>query len=229
VNDELTCTQANDLLAAYATDSLIEEERCAFTAHLAECRLHDEELAGYRAVTSRLPSAIPPVEPPLQLRSSLLSSFDSLINAQTESEPIAPRPQRGILHLVGNTGFAYGLAAVAVLVAVLALAGLAVIDTGGEDVRQVRNAADGGQFVLTYLPGRQVGVIDLNLPVLPSGRVYQAWQITDRGPESLGVVANSGATAFKADLSRATNIAFTDEPSGGSTQPTTTPRLVTKF
>jgi anti-sigma-K factor RskA len=231
MNDEMTCDQANWLIAAYTTDSLVEEERCAFTAHLAECRLHDEELTAYRAVASRLPSALDPVQPPSQLRGNLLRSFDGLVNAPAEPEDIvSTAPTRpGLFGFLRAPGFAYGLAA-ALAVAVIALAGLVLTqDSGGESVRQVANAADGGQLNLTYLPNRQVGVIDLSMPALPANRAYQAWQITASGPVSLGIVASRGTTAFSADLSRATNIAVTVEPAGGSAQPTTTPMLVTKF
>jgi anti-sigma-K factor RskA len=234
MNDAMTCEDANWLLAAYVTDSLADEERYAFAAHLVECRLHDPELNGYRTVASRLPSVINPVQAPSQLRSSLLSSFDVLVNApRTQEAPqtvaVAAPGRSSLFGWLRAPGFAYGLAA-ALAVAVIALAGLAVTrGSGGENIRRVTNEADGGQLDLTYLPDNKLGVFDLNLPALASNRVYQAWQITDAGPVSLGLVAGQGATAFNADLSRATNIAITVEPAGGSPQPTTAPILVTKF
>ncbi len=232
MNDELTCNQADLLLAGYAIDSLVEEERCSFLAHLAECRLHDEELAGYRAVTSKLPVVIDPVAPPSQLRSNLLRNFDAMSNAPAESEPLpSTPPKRNILGLLRTPNFAYGIAA-ALLVAVVALAAVAVSGrstTAGERVTQVANSAAIGKLNLTYLPAKQVGILNLDLPALPSGRIYQAWQITGSGPVSLGTVSNSGPTAFSADLSATSAIAVSIEPTGGSPQPTTTPLLVTKL
>jgi anti-sigma-K factor RskA len=81
-----------------------------------------------------------------------------------------------------------------------------------------------------YLPDDDVVVLDVNLPDAPPNSVYQAWQISDGQPVSLGLLeANQGATAFAANLGNATAVAISVEPPGGSQAPTTTPILVSEF
>ena len=113
MNDELTCAQIEELMPSYVVDALVEEERCSFLAHLAECRRHDDDMAAYRALESRLTSAIDPVAPAAQVRSSLLRSFDALVAAGAPAEEATSRPaSRGrVLRLMRAPVFAYGLAA----------------------------------------------------------------------------------------------------------------------
>lgn len=63
----------------------------------------------------------------------------------------------------------------------------------------------------------------------PAGRAYQAWGIFEDGPLSLGVVWATGAIAFRADLTDASAVAITEEPAGGSPQPTSDPLVVAEL
>ena len=72
------------------------------------------------------------------------------------------------------------------------------------------------------------------MPPLESGRVYQAWGIYDGKPVSLGVLPHEAhMVAIEADLAGASTFAITEEPPGGSDQPTSDaardrkPRLAT--
>ena len=75
---------------------------------------------------------------------------------------------------------------------------------------------------MTYLPDRDLAVLNFDMPALASGRTYQAWFIIDGKPVSLGVLSqNSGTVTFAANLDKAQAVALSIEPMGGSKTPTT--------
>jgi len=70
------------------------------------------------------------------------------------------------------------------------------------------------------------------LPVQRSGRVYQAW--LQRGkkiePSSVFVVGKDGSgSAAVGDLDGVSTVMVSEEPAGGSDQPTTKPVLIAKL
>ncbi len=89
--NQLSCGEIDELLAAFATDALEEDDLHAVTAHLAECRNHDEALASLRATFEQLGGAVLSVEPPAGLKTSLLEAFDKELTASTlGTAPAAP-------------------------------------------------------------------------------------------------------------------------------------------
>jgi anti-sigma-K factor RskA len=58
-----------------------------------------------------------------------------------------------------------------------------------------------------------------DMPPLQEGRVYQAWVVYDGRSVSLGVMPHEPTVSMKADLQGATMFAITDEPMGGSAEP----------
>ena len=224
MNDELTCAQIEELMPSYVVDALVEEERCSFLAHLAECRRHDDDMAAYRALESRLTSAIDPVAPAAQVRSSLLRSFDALVAAGAPAEEATSRPaSRGrVLRLMRAPVFAYGLAA-AFLALAIGLGAMAIgSDGGGASLTRVAISQGNMTLKVSYLPDQQLAVLEMNMPQLPANRTYQAWRIVDGRPVSLGVMGQGGPSlvAFNVDLSRAAAVALSVEPTGGSATPT---------
>lgn len=218
----MNCEQIDELLAAFSLDALTSEDAAAVRAHLVTCRRHDEALGGLQAVADLLPLAAAEREPRAELRSRLLDAFDGEV-AATRVRPIssARRPS-----FAPRYRFAY-LAAAAVLV--LTIVGLAVwnivLQTGGghEGMMVVQLVGDTGSGELVYVPDQQVAVIKLDLPELPSDRTYQAWRIDNGQKASLGLVPSTGVVAMDVDLSDAGSVAISEEPAGGSDQPTTTP------
>jgi anti-sigma-K factor RskA len=232
MNRDLNCDQAESLVEAYVLQSLEEQELCAFTAHVAECRRHDDDLTALRAVAARLPVAIDPVAPPSRLRSDLLRSFDVEVAAPTAGleEPVAPA-RAGVWRLFRSTGFAYGLAAA--LVAISVGLGVLALTAGDDDAGVTRIAVSqgGASMRVVYEHDSHLGLLQVDLPQLAPGRAYQAWFIPSQGnPVSMGVLSsNQGPMAFNVDLSNATALAISVEPAGGSPQPTTTPILVAEL
>lgn len=242
------CSDAAEALPAYALNALPEEERLALIEHLAECREHDEELAAYRGVASRLPlvAAASPAKPPESLRSSLLDAFDRevsgapaaaaepVVAAVSEPEPSpvepaapitalpAPRRSAGIFAIFQQPALAYGIAA-ALLIAVLGLtAWNLTLQDDGTSMLQASATAPGMSLNVEYYADQKVAVLNIDMPPPPAGQVYQAWMIADGKPVSMGVIeGNKGRMAFAADMAGATGVAVSQEPIGGSTTPST--------
>jgi len=59
-------------IPAFASGALEPEEALQVCTHLARCQFCRAELAAYQAVVGRLCYAIPPQEPPAQLRERIL-------------------------------------------------------------------------------------------------------------------------------------------------------------
>jgi anti-sigma-K factor RskA len=231
--NEYTCRDIDEMLVGYAADALEESQRCAVSEHLAECRRHDTELTAVRGDLERLAVSVSPVEPPDRLRSRLLSAFDEAV-ASPEPAPVSitTAPSAAKRGLFSTSGFAYAVAAAMLALAIgLGAWGLSRDDGGGnEDVIVAQSSQSGASMQVTYVPSEKVAVMDVNLPALPPGRVYQAWRIDGGAPVSLGVVeTNSGSVAMHADLEGATAVAISVEPTGGSSAPTTNPVLVAEL
>jgi hypothetical protein len=243
------CNDAVEALAAYALDALDAGERLLLVEHLAECREHDEELAAYRMVATRLPLIVEPPAMPAALKGNLLDAFDRekasspLPLPASAAAPVSgpeatprrvavpePQPQRGgFFAIFRQPALAYGMAA-ALLIAVL---GLAVWNFNLRDDNNVMTTAAAGPGMsinVTYYEDQQVAVFDVDMPPPASGQVYQAWMIADGKPVSVGLLtSNSGRQAFATDMAGATAVAISVEPAGGSQQPTTTPVVIANF
>lgn len=234
--NDFRCSEVDDLLTVYAADALDEDERCAVATHLAECRNHDAELVAVRADLDRIAVAVGPVEPPAGLRSSLLDAFDRELAGQTaasETAPAAPptpiRQPAARPRMLSFAGFGYAMAA-ALLVIAVGLGAWGLSRGGDSGVVQANASEDGNSLQLTYVKDEHLAVLDVDLSAPPEGHTYQAWQIVDGAPVSVGLLTtHAGQVAFTADLADASAIALSVEPLGGSPAPTTTPILVTEL
>jgi anti-sigma-K factor RskA len=72
-------------------------------------------------------------------------------------------------------------------------------------------------------PATAALVVTRDLHNLPTGRTYQLWLLGGPAPRSAGLVAGGGASVIVETSAADTGVAITDEPDGGSPQPTTTP------
>ncbi len=223
--NEYTCREIDEQLAAYAAHALEETEICAVANHLAECRRHDEELTAMRADFERLAASVQPVEPPSRLRDSLLTAFDEAIAAPEPAHiHVSPARRKSIF---STSGFAYAVAAAMLALAVGVGAWGLSRDGGNGDVIVAQSSTGGASMQVTYVPDQKVAVMEVDLPPLPAGRVYQAWRIDGGSPVSLGLLeTNTGSVAMVGDLEGASAVALSVEPAGGSPAPTTNPILI---
>jgi anti-sigma-K factor RskA len=235
--NDYRCSEVDDLLTGYAADALDEDERCGVAGHLAECRDHDGELSAIRADFERVAFAVSTVEPPAALRTKLLDAFDREVAGNAAAAqavtPLRRREERRESpksRFWSTAGLGYALAAVLLVVA----AGLSIwgLSRGSDDDGVVLATTNEGEhsMQITYVKDEQLAVLDVDLSAPPEGHTYQAWQIVDGAPVSVGVLnTHSGQVAFSADLDSASAVALSVEPLGGSAAPTTTPILVTEL
>src|SRR5262245_45988152 len=93
----LTCDQCEALLPGYLMSALEVAEAAAVAEHLHTCDRCQASLVAYEAVCNRLAQAVPPYEPPADLRQRLMAAVtDTLPLAARawvpEPAPAAPEP-----------------------------------------------------------------------------------------------------------------------------------------
>lgn len=250
MNGKLTNDHAWDgFAAAYALDAMDAGEREEFETHLAGCERCQAELAEMREVAAALAHAAPAAAPPPALRERVLAEA-----RQVRPITAARRPERAPRLAWLATAASVALALLAgwqyrqarqesatlareyasarealaqrdsLLGALLAPQVQTIQLTAGEHAPSVR---------LFWNRERNLVVMTAaNLPPAGPGRTYQLWGIAaGHDPVSLGTfdASPSGearlAVAVPAELQLAVS-AITEEPEGGSPQPTTTPFLV---
>jgi anti-sigma-K factor RskA len=238
-------TELHVLTGAYVLDALDDDEREVFEAHLDTCEPCAREVQELRATAAQLSAANHEI-PPARLRERIL--LEAARTPQESPDPgVHPaRPEdRGPL-----PRWAYRLAAAAVAVLVVAVAGLGyvVIDLNDRldetqaasdriaevlaapDASIVTSEADGvsGRVVVSADRGEAV-IVTSGLQPAPSEHVYQLWLIDDDGATSAGLFdtdADGRAVEVLAgDLAEVAAIGVTLEPAGGSPQPTADPVL----
>jgi anti-sigma-K factor RskA len=229
------------LAAPYALDALDGDDRPAFEAHLAGCAVCQAEVRSFREVAGRLAAAAPPTEPAAALRARVLREA----HRARSRAPIAPwLAAAAMLVLALAAGYGYWRErgdrralerAVALVQDSLAARDslLAAVLAPGVGTANLAATGKPPSARLFWNPARRVVVIAVyDLPPAPAGRTYQLWGIaTGKAPVSLGVFNPrpdgrlTTAMSVPADLMFQVT-AVTEEPAGGSPQPTQTPFLL---
>ncbi len=97
------------------------------------------------------------------------------------------------------------------------------------DVRAVSGRSPVGDLTGTVVMSEQrrtAVLVASELPELPEGRVYEAWTMKGEDPTPAGIFAPDGSDAvveLTDETFDADSVAVTQEPAGGSEQPTTDP------
>lgn len=222
--------ELHELAAPYALDALDERERAAFEAHLGRCEGCRRDVAELTATAGELAGAVAEAPPP-ELRAAVLAQV-----ADTRQQPPAvsslddhrSRRAARVPRL---------LAAAAALVVVAGLATAVVLQQGRlaelEAVEQLATASDvtltelsgPGEGELRLLSSQEEGSVAVvgELPPPGEGRTYQLWLIDDAGPASAGTFGPEGTRVehlAEGDVAAAVAVGVTEEPAGGSPQPT---------
>jgi anti-sigma-K factor RskA len=218
------------LTGAYVLNALDDVERRRFEQHLASCASCQDEVESLRVTVDDLAGAASE-EPPLSLKASVLTE----VGRTRQVSSVRGR---------SRSGATFGrLASAAAIVAALGLGGFALqqrsraytYKTAAEivrapDARIIRLTGATGSAQLTYAPSVGSGVlVTEGLAAAPTGRTYQAWAIEDGTPRSLGTftvaASRSGSVRVRSVPAAGAIVAVTEEPAGGSPQPTSTPLL----
>ncbi|MCB1246342.1 MAG: anti-sigma factor, partial [Acidimicrobiia bacterium] len=202
------------LVAAYALDALDTEEAAAFEAHLTDCEACCAELDQLRETAAALAEGLE-TDPPASLKRSVMDAIDS--------EPIPLTRRRRTLRRVATAAVA--AAAVLALVVLVTSGGRSTIDDVLAAPDAVTIPMDGthGTAAFTYSASLGDGVFHGEALVeLPGDQVYQLWVIrdTDPVPDATFTPATDPEVLITG-LAAGEVIAYTVEPTGGSTAPTT--------
>ncbi|MBE1549646.1 anti-sigma-K factor RskA [Mycobacterium sp. OAS707] len=213
-------------LHAVPDAELAEIERRVAAAPPDVAQAFADEVRAVRE-TMAVVSAATAVEPPDHLRASLL--------AEVSSDPVRTLGRRV------NRWQTIGLAAAAAVIIGLGALGVGIAlqpkptpSTAEEvfaapDVRTVSGEIPtGGTATVVFSREKHAGVLVMNNVAPPApGTVYQMWLIDDKGAKSAGTMdaknVAPSTTAVLPDLGDSRTLAFTVEPPGGSTQPTSAP------
>jgi anti-sigma-K factor RskA len=241
----MTDHQWLELAAPYALGALGAEEHPGFERHLTECGTCRAEVQALREIGGLLAHAAPAATPPPTLR-------DRVLREARQVRPIGRR-QAGWrvwapwLAAAASVVLALGAGLQARRSAQLARtleAQIAARDSTlaallGPEVHVVSLAVTGRQPAarVFWNHGRQLFVVTaFDLPAAPPGRTYQLWAVPKgKAPISMGTFntdRNGRATVVLPVDRGITQLGFidfcglTEEPAGGSPQPTETPRLL---
>jgi len=213
-------------LHAVPDDELAEIERRVTTAPPDVAQAFADEVRAVRE-TMAVMSAGTAVEPPDHLRASLL--------AEVSSDPVRTLSRRikrwQTIGLAAAAAVIIGLGALGVGIALQPKPTPSTAEQvfAAPDVRTVSGEIpSGGTATVVFSREKHAGLLVMNNVAPPApGTVYQMWLIDDKGPKSAGTMdaknVAPSTTAVLPDLGDSQTLAFTVEPPGGSTQPTSAP------
>ena len=233
----------DDALAAYALDALESSEAARLEGHLATCAACRAEVAILRDASALLATTVVRVQPSAGMRARVLAKAvatrGTAAPAATRMTPWRMTPwllAAASLVITLGLGAAYARERSARLDLVASAAMLERVL--GPEVETTTLAATGTAPSLRLFWDHEARVMIVSarrLPPAPIGRTYQLWGIgADGKPVGLGTFntqPDGGAvvTLTVAGDTRFDVSAVTDEPEGGSPQPTTTPFLVGRW
>ena len=249
----MTSHEWQEQAAPYALGILAPEERRAFEVHLAGCDECRADVRAYTEVAAALAHAAPTAEPPGALRDRVLAEARRVrpIGAGAREPRRARLPwlaaAAALLLAAGGAMATWRLTtrvhdlerSLAVRDSVHAADSAALVLLTGPDVNVVSlagtNRAPSARVVWNHALNRFV-VFAFDLPAAPAGRTYQLWAIAKgHAPLSMGTFNTDAQGRARvvltvdrqiAALGFVENCGLTEEPSGGSLQPTETPRLL---
>lgn len=198
------------------------------------------ELDHYRAVAAELAS-LHETAPPPRLKDEVLQRIDDAGSSSPDVVPLrtARRHRRAMWIMSAVASVSLAVAVPSLTVAITQYnRSVEATDTFRELTRMVTSpdaqvtgtTTTGGGRLAAVTAGDEHLVVARDLPALYSDRDYQLWTLDDDGnPTSAGVFdGESGLISVASDSPGQTTraLAVTDEPSGGSPEPTTDPVVV---
>ena len=242
----MTDHQWSELAAPYALGALDPEERARFEAHLAECAVCRGEVQSLREVTALLANTAPAAAPPAALRDRILREARRVRPIGARRAGLGPwLAAAASLVLALGIGYAYlreraareqARASLAAARDSLAVRDSLVATLLSPDAGTAALAATGqapSARVFWSPSRRRVVMAVFHLAPAPVGRTYQLWAIAQGKPVSIGIFNTSPDGRLVAEMALPVDLKFeltavTEEPAGGSPQPTQQPFLVGK-
>ena len=228
--------RTQELLPGYALGALTAEEAESVRRHVRRCASCAATLRLMAETAASLPLAIEEVKPPPGLRHRVMAA------ARQAPDPAAAEAERRPVLEVLRGGFRPSLLAPAAVAAALLVSLLAWNVSLQRQLDQARQrlageaalhgvmagGGSGAAGTVTYLPQQGTALVALRgLRAPASGRSYELWLIPASGRPQAVAVFTPDADGTKLlvvgqDI-RGSRLAVSDEPEGGSPQPTTAP------
>ncbi len=234
----MTEHRRTELAAPYALGSLDPQERAEFERHLETCASCRAEVQSFREVSGLLALGVAHATPPAELRARVLR------RGRRARPAILPWAAAAAVVLAMLGGFGYWrvanearvlrtrldvtqsqLDSTKYVVAALLDSSVAITDLAA--------TGKAPSMRLYWNRARHIVVVAaFDLPPAPAGRTYQLWAIEKgRAPVSVGTFnsAPSGRTVVTLQMPAGVQpevSAVTEEPAGGSPQPTQQPFLI---
>jgi len=213
-----------ELAAPYALGALDPAERAEFERHLETCASCRAEVQSFHEVSGLFARGVAQATPPAELRARVLRQ------ARRARPAILPWAAAAAVVLAILGGFGYWRAreeldSTKYVVAALLDSSVAITDLAA--------TGKAPSMRLYWNRARNIVVVAaFDLPPAPAGRTYQLWAIEKgRAPVSVGTFnsAPSGRTVIALQMPAGVQpevSAVTEEPAGGSPEPTQQPFLV---
>lgn len=205
-------------LAAYMLGALEPDEAAGFERHLAGCERCREEMRWFEPALQVLPESVERQEPPPRLRESLMAEV------RADVRPAPRRSRRWLLRPA--------VAFAAIVLVAAAVAGYEIGKGGGDEGGEstVLSTREHGVSVKMVREG-DGGTLHLaNLHQLPPGKVLEAWVRREGEVEAVPALLvpdrEGRAETTIADMNGVDTVMVTEEPQGGSEEPTS-PAIVT--
>jgi anti-sigma-K factor RskA len=223
-----------DVLPALALGSLDSDEAVRAQEHLSSCLICRSELSDFESLAAQMAFAIPPVEPPPDLRNRLMERVQAP-RPQPQPRPVQKVPSRSWWERLLP---AWGVASLVLIIALAAFNLLLWQRFNGMDffttpgglravpLMPANTTSRATGFVLVSADGEDGALIVDGLPPLTEDQEYQLWLLRN-GEKISGAVFSTdehyyGGTRIRAPRSLLEYSAaeITVEPTGGSSQPT---------
>ncbi|MFI5729300.1 anti-sigma factor domain-containing protein [Kribbella sp. NPDC051587] len=232
----MTEPDVHTLTGPYVLDALPEDERVRFEAHLAECQFCTAEVSELRETAIKLATQVETAPPP-QLKVNVMQAIENVrqlppVVAGTTDLVAAKRySRRSVFALAAAALVIAGAGGVAVdqyrdkNAAVQATNQMAAV-LAQPDAKTSHGSVTGGGEATVVMSARADAVVvvlhELHKP--PSGKVWQMWLMdAAQNARSIGLTSGDVATVIQGGVVGQTTFGLTEEPTGGSAKPTTTP------
>jgi anti-sigma-K factor RskA len=209
-----------EFAGAYVLGAMAVAEREEFEEHLSTCAICREEVEELQPAAEALPMASPLMTPPPELKARIMAEVEREAELLGAAGAGADRPERTERRRRGwLSGWRLAPVAAALVIAGV-LAGVAL------DSPDTQTYAFQGASAELEVEGDRATLVAQDLPAPPEGRVYEVWlQSGDDAPQPTDVLFvprddGSAVAAIPGSVSDIDQVLFTDEPRGGSDEPT---------
>ncbi|MDT4999228.1 MAG: hypothetical protein QOK12_1333 [Mycobacterium sp.] len=230
-NPDLMALATPYALSAVSPAELDDIDRQLAAAPADVARAFADEVRAVRE-TMAVVSAATAIEPPEHVRDRLLAAIGQpplrAVPSETPSRDSRPVHWRTVV-LAAAAAVVIGVGALGIGLSMRPAATTSTTEQifAAPDVRTVSGAIPtGGTATVVFSRERNAAVLVMNNVAPPQpGTVYQMWLVGSDGARSAGTMdakaVAPSTTAVLPDLGGSKALAFTVEPGGGSTQPTT--------